>query len=70
MLRISEAVRRASHSGGQDDMGEAASRAGRQISRYTYEEFLDYLQAKDTRVQRYFLPFHARNCVLSLLKDR
>ena len=34
----------------------------------TYEEFLDYLQAKDTRVQRHFLPFHGRNCVLSLLK--
>ena len=34
MLRISEAVRRASHSGGQDDMGEAASPAERQISRY------------------------------------
>ena len=34
----------------------------------TYEEFLDYLQAKDGRIQRHFLPFHGRNCILSLLK--
>jgi len=34
----------------------------------SYEEFLDYLQEKDPRIQRHFLPFRGRNCVLSICR--
>lgn len=33
-----------------------------------YEDFLDYLQAKDPRIQRHFLNFKGRNAVLSILE--
>ena len=44
---------------------EGAPEEGRVVA--GYEEFLDYLQQKDRRIERHFLPFHGRNCVLSVL---
>ena len=45
--------------------GTAVASAGAVVA--TYEDYLDFLQAKDPRIKRTFLNFRGRNVVLSLL---